>query len=123
LIKGQVNASLESVIPLLVHGQDGAELALDVVIDTGYSFFLTLPAATIAALQLEQIAVAELTLADGSLVKSATCLATVIWDGTPRGIYVDTLETSPLIGVALMEGYELTTRLVVGGAVTLTACQ
>jgi clan AA aspartic protease len=123
LITGQVNSNLESVIPLVVQGQGGVELALDVIIDTGYSFFLTLPAATVAALQLEQVATGRLTLADGSLVESATCLATVMWDGTPHEISVDTLETSPLIGVALMEGYELTTRLVVGGTVTLTACQ
>ena len=123
MITGQVNANLESVIPLVVQGEGGMELALDVVIDTGYAFYLALSAATVAALRLEQIGVSELVLADGGVVSSETCLATVIWDGTPRDIYVDVLETSPLIGVALMAGYELTTRFIAGETVTLTACE
>jgi clan AA aspartic protease len=122
MITGQVNTNLESVIPLAVRGQSGEELALDVVIDTGYSFFLTLPVATVAALGLEQVGTGELILANGSLISAPTYLATVIWDGVARDIYVDTLETSPLIGVALMKGYELNTRFVAGETVTLTAC-
>lgn len=121
MITGQVNANLESVIPLVVQGQGGMELALDVVIDTGYSFFLTLPAATVATLRLKQVATGRLILADGSVISSETCTATVIWDGVARNIYVDVLDTSPLIGVSLMKGYELTTRFIAGETVTLKA--
>lgn len=123
MITGQMNANLESVIPLVVQGQGGMELALDVVIDTGYSFFLTLPAATVATLRLKQVATGRLILADGSVISSETCTATVIWDGVARNIYVDVLDTSPLIGVSLMKGYELTTRFIAGETVTLTACE
>ena len=93
MITGQINANLEAVIPLVVQGQGEAVLALNVVIDTGYSDFLTLPAETIATLGLEQAATGVLTLADGSKVVSAIYLATVIWDGLPRhDITVDALE-------------------------------
>jgi clan AA aspartic protease len=123
MITGQINANLEAVIPLVVQGQGEAVLALNVVIDTGYSDFLTLPAETIATLGLEQAATGVLTLADGSKVVSAIYLATVIWDGLPRhDITVDALDTAPLIGVSLLAGYELKACFVAGEPVTLTAC-
>lgn len=121
MITGQVNSNLEAVITLVVHGQGEREVVLEVVLDTGYSDFLTLPAETIAKLGLEQAATGSLTLADGSKVISAVYLATVTWDGLPRDINVDTLETTPLLGMALMKGYDLNARIVGGGRVTLTA--
>jgi clan AA aspartic protease len=121
MITGQVNSNLEAVILLVVQGAGGAEIALEVVIDTGYSAFLTLPIAVITTLGLKLAAFGRLTLADGSSIVSATYLTTVTWDGLPRDIDVDTLETPPLVGMALMKGYDLNARIVAGGRVTLTA--
>ena len=47
-----------------------------------------------------------MTLADGGRVNAAICQATVLWDGASRDIDVDVLETTPLVGMALMKGYE-----------------
>jgi hypothetical protein len=60
MITGEVNPKLEAVIPLTVSGPQGQTRALEVVIDTGYSGFLTLPSAVIAGLDLTQIATGHL---------------------------------------------------------------
>jgi predicted aspartyl protease len=57
--------------------------------------------------------------ADGSEIASDLCLATIIWDGQPRAVEADPLESEALVGMALMEGYDLNARIVVGGRVTL----
>lgn len=121
MITGYLNTKLEAVIALEVFGADGQPHTIEAVIDTGYSSFLTLPASVVSALGLNSIGNEQLTLADGSEIVSAICQATIIWDGQLSDIAVDTLETMPLIGMAMMSGYDLSARIVVGGRVTLTA--
>ena len=123
MITGEINSNLEAVIPLTVSGPQGATPVLTAVIDTGYTSFLTLPAAVIARLGLKQIATGQLKLADGSEIVSALYRATVVWDGQERTTEVDTLETEVLVGMALLEGYELHARIAVGEQVTLTQLQ
>ena len=60
-------------------------------------------------------------LADGSESVCDIFAATVMWDGTRRRIAVDAADTPPLIGMALLHGYELTVRVVHGGDVHITA--
>ena len=45
MIEGKVNADYEAVIALALHGQAGQARELEVVIDTGYNGFLSLPPA------------------------------------------------------------------------------
>jgi len=123
MITGQVNASLEAVISLTVCRVEDAnrqvELTVEAVIDTGYSAYLTLPTRMIAELDLSPIGDQQLILADGSKVDSTLYSATVIWDGQERAIEVDALEEEVLVGMALMDGYDLSVRVMVGGTVTL----
>ncbi|GAP95752.1 hypothetical protein NIES2104_22760 [Leptolyngbya sp. NIES-2104] len=43
----------------------------------------------------------------------------VIWDGQIRTIEINESETDPLVGMALLEGYELNIQGVAGGEVTI----
>jgi hypothetical protein len=45
----------------------------------------------------------------------------VDWDGKARRIPVDEAETVPLVGMSLLEGYELTVRVQPGGNVRVRA--
>ena len=47
--------------------------------------------------------------------------ASVIWDGQVRTIEINESEADPLVGMGLLEGYELKIQAVAGGSVTITA--
>ncbi|MEP7337319.1 MAG: clan AA aspartic protease [Acidobacteriota bacterium] len=119
MISGYVNSKLEAMVSLPVYGPRGESLDVEALIDTGFAGDLTLPSAEAAALGLESLAAGVLILADGTRVKSELCPATVVWDGQSRIAEVDILESEVLVGMALMEGYDLSVRVAVGGSVTL----
>lgn len=52
MILGQVNPHMEAVVPITIRDARSQPLTLDAVLDTGFSGYLTLPLATITALQL-----------------------------------------------------------------------
>jgi hypothetical protein len=58
-------------------------------------------------------------MADGSESIFDIYDATVIWDGQPRHIAVDEADTVPLVGMALMEGFELSIQVRASGTVTI----
>lgn len=50
-------------------------------------------------------------------------LATVVWDGSPRKILVQSIENVPLLGMAMLENHDLAARVVVGGSVAIEKLQ
>ena len=58
-------------------------------------------------------------LADGSDSLFDIYETTVTWDGRPRRIAVDEVNSDPLIGMSLLYGYELTVQVVDGGRVVI----
>lgn len=121
MITGYVNSKLEAMVSLSVYSAKGEMHQIEALLDTGYSAFLTLPTAIITRLELENFATGELTLADGSKVTSDLYQATIIWDGQPRVVEVDTLESEVLAGMALLEGCDLHVRIAAGEPVTITS--
>jgi clan AA aspartic protease len=119
MISGRINSRLEAVISLSVIGSQGEVREVEAVIDTGFSDYLTLPVEVVTALGLSSIGVEQLTLADGSEITADLCPVTIIWDGQPRAVEADTLESEALVGMALMKGYDLNARIAVGGRVTI----
>ncbi|MGI9175845.1 MAG: clan AA aspartic protease [Rhodothermales bacterium] len=89
------------------------------VVDTGYDGSLTLPAKLIAALALEWQRRGRALLADGSESIFEIYDAEVEWDGEWKPVTVDAAETTPLIGMRLLRGYELRVEVVEGGVVTV----
>jgi len=73
----------------------------------------------IATFGLNSIGTEQLTQADGNEITSELCLATIVWDGQERTIQVNTVESDPLVGMALLDGYDLNIRVAVGGGVTI----
>lgn len=119
MIQGVVTPEREATIRLVVSGPQGNE-DLEAVIDTGFNDFLTLPPSIVTALGLPFAAPARATLADGSVVTMQYHHARVKWDGTPRSILVLAADGGPLVGMALLYGYDLFVETVDGGAVTIT---
>src|SRR5438034_193459 len=84
MITGNVTFDLEAVIRLHVEGSDGQTQAFDFKIDTGFSDFVSLPIATVAALGLTPTSEEDVQIADGSTVRVAVYSGVVIWDGKAR---------------------------------------
>lgn len=98
MIVGQVNASLEPYVRLVVRGLAPPELDVDARIDTACNGALTLPPPVVAALNLPYVTTLQAALADGSSVAIAVFAATVLWDGTPRDIEVECTPGHCLVG-------------------------
>jgi len=119
MITGYINSELEAVISIVVYGPRGAMRQIEALIDTGFTGELPLPSTLVAALGLDVLGSEQLALADGSEVASDVCPAIVIWDGQTRVIGVNTLDTDALLGMGLLEGYDLNIHVAAGGRVTI----
>ncbi len=121
MITGAVNATLEATIRLAVQSAGGQAHEIEAVIDTGFSGFLTLPPALIAALRLPWLGRQHGMLADGSLHIFDVCATTVLWDGQLQTVETEVVDAQPLVGMALMQGYDLRIHVANGGRVTIEA--
>ena len=121
MIQGLVNAAYEAVMPLFLQGSVGEAREVEAVIDTGFTGFLTLPPSLVADLGLVFQGTSEATLADGSWVSFDAYDATVLWDGEPRVVLIDEADTTPLVGMLLLNGHNLNIDVESGGRVLIQA--
>ncbi len=119
MITGVVTHRREAVIRLRVRGPAGQDQEIEAIIDTGFDGWLSLPSSIVGQLGLVWRQRGRALLADGSECVFDIYEATVDWDGQMRRIPVDAAETFPLIGMSLLEGYELSVEVQPGGTVTL----
>ena len=118
---GNVNSRREAIIQLAVLGENNQRQGIKAVIDTGYTGFLTLPSALIAKLGLTWFMQEEGTLGDGSLCMFNVFEASIIWNGQIRAVEINESEAEPLVGMGLLEGYELNIQGLASGTVTIKA--
>jgi clan AA aspartic protease len=121
MITGVVTPFYQATIRLSVRGPTGQAQEIEAVIDTGFDGALSLPPAAIAALGLPWRRRGRALLADGTTSLFDIYEATVLWDGAPRRVAVDAADIAPLVGMRLLDGYELTVQAIVGGQVLIKA--
>ncbi len=121
MIEGEVNSAYEAIIPLSLQGPAGRTQQVEAVIDTGFTGFLTLPPSLVAELGLVFRGTSEATLADGSGVSFDAYDATVLWEGDPRVVLVDEADTTPLVGMLLLDRHNLNIDVESGGRVLIRA--
>ncbi len=119
MMMGNVNSRREAIIQFAVMGRDNQRQGIKAVIDTGYTGFLTLPPVIITTLGLTWFMQEEGILGDGSICMFNVFEASVIWDGQVKSIEINESETDPLVGMGLLEGYELNIQGFAGGLVTI----
>lgn len=119
MIVGVINASREATVPLQLRALDGHYEERTVIIDTGFSGYLTLPPDVIAALQLPFYGSIQARLGDGSLVRLRQFDATVIWCEEEREIRVLETDGGLLIGMQMLYGYRYTMDTIDGGEVRI----
>ena len=91
------------------------------MIDTGYNGWLSLPPALIDHLVLPWLQIGFAQLADGNETRFNIYEGTVLWDRKARRIPIDEAECTPLVGMALLEGYELKMQVRRADMVTIRA--
>ncbi len=121
MIEGVVNASYEAIVTLLVQGPAGQSLEVEAVIDTGFNRFLTLPPSLVAELSLPFVTSGRVTLADGSEASFEVYVVTILWDGQPRDVYTYAADSTPPVGMALLDTHDLSIQVRDGGRVVIQA--
>ena len=123
MIEGAVNAAYEAIVHLRLQGPDGRTRYIEAVIDTGYSGFLTLPAALVAELGLPFAYMGQALLANDTEVDFDVHHVTVLWDDKPRDIEADATGSTPLVGMLLLDGHDLNVQVRDGGRVLIQATE
>ena len=109
----------EALIRLTVRGLRGRQQEIEAVVDSGYTGWLTLPPTVIAALNLRWQTFGRGILADGSVSAFDVYQAKVMWEGRLRRVFVDEFDATPLVGMALLRGYEYKMQVRARGKVTI----
>ncbi|HEY7153976.1 MAG TPA: hypothetical protein VH575_08485 [Gemmataceae bacterium] len=118
MITGMVQAS-EGRIRLKVRGSRGREQEIEAVIDTSYTESFSLPPSVVASLGLRWKTYNRFFLGDGSERGFDVYAGEVLWDGKFRRIPIDEIDSDPLVGMALLRGYELKMQVRSRGKVTI----
>lgn len=104
-------------VPLRLPGQP--DFAIDFVVDTGFSGFLTLPPIAIETLRLPFVENTLASLADDSAVEVSVYAAPIVWNGKAEVVRVLAMGHHPRLGTALLRGQEFVAQFVARGLVTI----
>ena len=107
MIEGVVNAACEPVVVLTVHGPSGQATEIEAIIDTGFTGFLTVTPALAAELELSLEGASRATLAGGSEVTFVLYDVAVLWDGQPKYVLAGAADTTPLMGMRMLDRHNL----------------
>ncbi|MEG4446209.1 clan AA aspartic protease [Microcoleus sp. AT9_B5] len=119
MIAGIVNADFEAIISLSICDSDGKVYIHEAIVDTGFNGWLSLPPDLITQLNLRWKRRGRAILGDGSECVFNIYEAVVVWDGDSMTIPIDEADSEPLVGMSLMEGYQLMVQVFEGGNVEL----
>jgi clan AA aspartic protease len=119
MIAGIVNGDFEAMLSLSICGSDGKFYTQDAIVDTGFNGWLSLSPDLIDQLNLKWKRRGRAILGDGSECVFNIYEAVVLWDGVYLTIPIDEADSEPLVGMSLMEGYQLTVQVFEGGKVEL----
>ncbi|WP_373547142.1 clan AA aspartic protease [Chamaesiphon sp.] len=120
MITGIVNEEFEPIIPISLCDSDGNVYTQDAIIDTGFNGWLSLSPDLISQLNLKWKRRGRAILGDGSECVFNVYEAVLVWDGNLLTIPIDEADSEPLVGMSLMEGYQLIVQVFEGGYVELS---
>jgi clan AA aspartic protease len=125
MLIGRIDERFEATLRLVAGNLGGAverqTVAIEAIVDTGFTGFLSLPLADIQRLGLPYYGSEDGVLGDGSLCTFDMYSGRVIWDGEWRRVDINAAETTPLVGMSLLRGYRYQMDTVVGGRVVIEA--
>lgn len=110
---------LEAWVEISVEDSEGRLHPVRVIVDTGFTDWLTLPTDFIKRLGLPLTDSRELTLADGSVGVYQNCKGKIQWLGRLREASIIALDAKPLLGTKALAGSRLTIDFQDGGEVSI----
>ena len=123
MIIGQVTSEHEAVLTIRLRSLDGAEIEVEVILDTGFTDFLTMPAALIRELSWPRRDSVPIILSDGSPRRVDVHAGHILWNGDWRIIPVQASEGDPLLGMALLHENFVSIEVISGGAVSIESIE
>ncbi len=123
MIQGAVNTAYEPIVSLTVQGPSGRSQEIEAVVDTGYNGFLTLPPALVTELGLVYRDRGRAILADGSEAFFDIYDVAVLWDSGLRNTRAGAADTTPLVGMRMLDGHDLSIRVRTGGRVVIETAE
>ena len=125
MIRGEVRPArddgtgLEARISVDIVGITQIYQTLEVVVDTGYTGWMSLPETIIDDIGLDYAGIRPATLANGQTVPTDAYNAELLWHGRPIDIVVQALNNKPMIGAELLAYCRLTVDWWYGGDVII----
>lgn len=119
MIIATVDAGLNAIVNIALLGRNGRRQTVEAVIDTGFDGYLTLPYRVVALLEFPWVRSQSVILGDGNPQLCDVYDGEIAWNNQLRSIEIEAANTQPLIGMALMRGYDLNIEVFEGGAVSL----
>ena len=114
-----MDAGLNAIVNVDILGRNSRKLTVEAVIDTGFDGNLTLPYRVITLLEFPWVRSQSVILGDGNPQPCDVYDGEIAWNTQLRSIEIEAADTQPLIGMALMRGYDLHIEIVEGGSVAL----
>ena len=121
MMVGRLTDENEFLFPLVLRNEDGEELEVQAVLDTGFSGSLVPPGEVVRRLALRQDDVERVLLADGSMTRFSAHEVTVVWDDEDRTVTALGSGGDVLIGVQLLRGSVTLLEAIEGGDITIEA--
>ena len=119
MIRGELNENREALVTIEINDAEGRARPVEVVLDTGFTGYLTLPAETIRQLGLLPVGRRTFELANGELFEFEAYLAGVSWHGRLTDALVLRSDSEPLLGMTLLWGSRLTLDAMAQGEVRI----
>ena len=117
--RGRVSADQQALVTIDLFDGEGRPQPLEVVLDTGFTGYLTLPADSIRLLGLPPVGQRTFELANGELSEFQVYLGSVSWHGRPSDVLILQSDGVPLLGMTLLWGSRVTVNALTGGAVVI----
>lgn len=116
---GYISEFGEVIIPIDIFDQRGRLRRIEAVVDTGFDYFVGLPAHIIRSLGLDWTGRVRMRVATDQTVRLESFVADVLWLGTRRPVYVVQTQSEILVGTHLLWESQLTAQFWEGGVVSV----
>ena len=119
MIRGRVSGNQQALIAIDIMDGEGQPRSLEVVLDTGFTGYLTLPSESIRRLGLSSVGQRTFELANGELFDFQVYIGSVSWHGRPSDVLVLQSDSVPLLGMTLLWGSRVCVAALNDGEVTI----